>query len=303
MRFAILLVGTLALFGCNKPSDERDREYSTPPAATFDSSAENVEPSAARMAAPGITPTAAPGVAFNYRYAFRLPGARIAAVQEQHAQACEKLGINRCRITGMRYRLLNEHDVSAMLAFKLDPAIARQFGKQGIEAVNKAEGMLVDSEISGVDAASGIAAAERSVKDLKASLAVVEAQLAKSGLDESARMQLLDQASRLRQSISATQSSSEEQKESLANTPMTYQYGSGGIVPGFDVQSPLKSALEQAGGNLLAGVSVLIVLVASLLPWVLLILLGIFLVRRSGPLLKRVLGLKGSKSEAAIPEE
>ena len=59
---------------------------------------------------PGIAPSAAPGVAFNYRYAFRLPGERISAVQEQHAAACEKLGLDRCRITGMRYRLVNDDD-------------------------------------------------------------------------------------------------------------------------------------------------------------------------------------------------
>ena len=46
-------------------------------------------------------PTAAPGVAFNYRYAFRLAAPRIAEVQEQHAQMCERLTVARCRITGM----------------------------------------------------------------------------------------------------------------------------------------------------------------------------------------------------------
>src|SRR5881628_1327936 len=55
-----------------------------------------------RAAAPaGIAPTAAPGVAFNYKYAFRLPAERITAVQEEHAEACEKLGVARCRITGL----------------------------------------------------------------------------------------------------------------------------------------------------------------------------------------------------------
>ena len=68
------------------------------------------------------SPTAAPGVAFNYRYAFRLPAERVAEVQEQHAQACEQLGVARCRITGMLYRLVNDDDIEAMLAFKLDPA-------------------------------------------------------------------------------------------------------------------------------------------------------------------------------------
>ena len=80
---------------------------------------------ASRAGGPNVGPTAAPGVAFNYRYAFRLAAPRIAAVQEQHAQLCERLTVARCRITGMRYRVVNERDIEAMLAFKLDPAVAR----------------------------------------------------------------------------------------------------------------------------------------------------------------------------------
>src|SRR5690349_6703198 len=91
--------------------------------------------------APGVDVTSAPGVAFDYRYAFRLPGNRIGAVQEAHAQACEKLGIDKCRITAMRYRLVDQKDVEAMLALRLDPKIARQFGKDATGTVEKADGM------------------------------------------------------------------------------------------------------------------------------------------------------------------
>src|SRR5438309_12132237 len=94
----------------------------------------------------GIAPTAAPGVAFNYKYAFRLPAERISSVQEEHAQACEKLGIARCRITGMYYHLSGDRNVEARLDFKLDPAIARGFGKEGIAAVAHADGLLGPSE-------------------------------------------------------------------------------------------------------------------------------------------------------------
>ena len=89
---------------------------------------------AEQAAGPNISVTAAPGVAFNYRYAYRLPNARISAAQETHATMCEKLGITRCRITGMRYSLVNERDVSASLEVKLDPAIARNFGKDATKS-------------------------------------------------------------------------------------------------------------------------------------------------------------------------
>ena len=84
-----------------------------------------------RGAGPDISPTAAPGVAFNYRYAFRLPSERIEEVQERHAAGCEALGPNRCRITGMLYRVVGDGDIEATLSFQLDPAIARRFGRAG----------------------------------------------------------------------------------------------------------------------------------------------------------------------------
>ena len=56
----------------------------------------------------------------------------------------------------MRYRVVNDRDIEAMLAFKLDPAVARHFGRAGVEAVTRAEGMLTESEISGTDAGTDI---------------------------------------------------------------------------------------------------------------------------------------------------
>jgi hypothetical protein len=184
MRRFVPLTALLLATACGGPRDES--RTSREDLKTYDVS-KNMSASATMEAAnapppPAIGPSAAPGVAFNYRYAFRLPGERIAAVQEQHAAACEKLGLDRCRITGMRYRLVSDDDVEAMLAFKLDPAIARQFGKTGIEAVTRADGMLVDSEISGEDAGADIAYANRNEAQLNEDLARIEAQLAGKGL-------------------------------------------------------------------------------------------------------------------------
>jgi hypothetical protein len=238
---------------------------------------------------PAIGPTAAPGVAFNYRYAFRLPGERISAVQEQHAAACEKLGLDRCRITGMRYRLLGEDDVEAMLAFKLDPAIARQFGKNGIEAVTRSEGMLVDSEISGEDAGADIERATRNVNQLDEDLNRIEAQLARKGLGPAERGELQMQAERIRESIRATRANREDRRESLAKTPMVFQYGSGNVAPGFDNRSPLKAALERAGENFVAGFATLLVIFVTLLPWAIVLLFLYWLFRRFGGPLRRFL--------------
>ncbi|HKH27181.1 MAG TPA: hypothetical protein VKA61_02475, partial [Sphingomicrobium sp.] len=80
MRLAHLAAAAAFVFvaGCSRqeasdysgPSEEMSR-----PKAQY-------EPSADRAAAPGVDVTAAPGVAFNYSYAFRLPSAQISLVQE-----------------------------------------------------------------------------------------------------------------------------------------------------------------------------------------------------------------------------
>jgi hypothetical protein len=242
-----------------------------------------------------VSVSAAPGVAFNYRYAFRLPGERIAAVQEQHAAACEKLGLDRCRIVGMRYRLVDQDDVEAMLAFKLDPAIARSFGKSGIDLVTRSEGMLVDSEISGEDAGAEIQAASRSEAEYSEELERVEQQLARAGLKSAERAELQAQADRLRQSIRAVRANRADRQESLAKTPVVFNYGSGDLVPGFDDRSPLQTALERAGENFIGGLATLLVVGLTLLPYGLLALLLFWLYRRFG----RRVGVRFSTRSAA----
>src|SRR5689334_5191709 len=84
---------------------------------------------------PNISPTAAPGVAFNYNYSFALAFQRVAELQERHAAMCEELTVARCRITGMSYQVLGPDDVRARLELELDPAVARSFGRRATEAV------------------------------------------------------------------------------------------------------------------------------------------------------------------------
>ena len=292
MRRALPLIALLLATACGGGGERRESSESL---STFDV-AEEAAPVHMDAAGPAVVPTAAPGVAFNYRYAFRLPGERIASVQEQHAQACERLGLARCRITGMRYRLVNDEDVEGMLAFKLDPTIARQFGKTGIDAVAKAEGMLIDSEISGVDAGAAIQQANRTGAQLADDLSRIEEQLGRSGLSGEERARLQSEAQQLRQSIRANAAAREERQESLATTPVVFQYGSGELVPGFDDGSPIGNAIEQAGENFLGGIALMLVFLVTLLPWALLLLLVWWIVQKLRPRL-------AARGPAAVPAE
>jgi hypothetical protein len=245
-------------------------------------------------AGPRIEPTAAPGVAFNYLYAFQLPAERIAEVQEQHANACERLGIHRCRITGMHYRVLNDRDIEATLALKLEPGLARRFGRAGIEAIARADGILIESQISGVDADASIRSASRDIAQLRDDLARVEARLGQR-LSAEERSRREDEAQQLRRSIRGAEAGREEQQDSLASTPLVFRYGSGAIAAAPS-RPTVAAATERAFGNFAEGMTILLILLVTLLPWALLALLAWWIVRR----LRRRFDWRWSSGEPAL---
>jgi hypothetical protein len=291
----ISLVSTLALAGCDKPAPAENAVEMQTQFAAEDSAG---EASSRAPSPPGIAPTAAPGVAFNYRYDFRMDAAKIGETQEKHAQACEKLGIDRCRITGMSYQLINDRDIAGMLAFKLEPSLARQFGKDGIGLVKAAEGMLVRSEINGVDAGSAISAAGRAQGRLRDERTRLEARLKQPKLTEAERAEANSRLEEIARQIESTNVTREENQESLANTPMVFNYGSGEIVPGFDAGSPLRDAFRTAGQTFVGAISVFIVILGALLPLFLLGVLVLGLWRLLRPVARR---WQPAKTEPATP--
>jgi hypothetical protein len=281
-KFLPLLPLLLAGTACSKspdlprtaPDQMRTFNVEEPPPAGIAPAPPPTQSIVPPTAAPSVAPAAAPGVAFNYRYAFRLPADRIARVQEEHASACEKLGVERCRITGMLYRLVDERNIEGRLALKLEPTLARAFGKQGIEAVTRAAGILAESEISGEDVGSRIAAATRSEGDLKAELAKLEQQLARPGVKPDERGELQARAGQLRDSLRALKAGRDDDREALASTPVVFQYAPGGHPPQIPAGSPIRAALAAAWGNVIGGAAVIVMILTTLLPWALVALLG-----------------------------
>ena len=295
MRQFILLTALL-LAGCTQPRERQSEDlktFDTAEPAMRDNGPQPLSPPAPvtinreasastdQDGGPNISVSAAPGVAFNYRYAFRLPNARIASAQEAHALMCERLGITRCRITGMRYSLVNERDVTASLELKLDPAIARSFGKNATRVVIDSEGMLVDQQINGIDAGASIERANRGRAELQDELDLVNRELARPGLSSVVRDRLLSEAQSIRLRIAALGEQKKADEESLATTPMAFYYGSGDAIPGFDEATPLGDAVQQAGYILLSTLGFLIVAFAAVLPWLLLASLAFWAYRRN----------------------
>ena len=258
-----LLAGAmaLALAGCSEKAAEDAATPDTPTAEAV------TEASADAAAAPRIGIEAAPGVAFDYSYVFRLADDRISKVQEEHAAACETLGIQRCRIVDVRYQLTGEKLVEAQTQFKLDPGIARKFGATAIASVEKAEGVLADASVAGEDVGTEILASQQRGAGSEAEIARLEQRLKSGGLDKRERAELLAQISQLRGEIGNERQSRRAGEARIAWTNVAFNYVSNGGLPGIGHENPFANAGETLMRSGSTALTFVLTLGAALLPW------------------------------------
>ncbi|MBA3511167.1 DUF4349 domain-containing protein [Sphingomonas sp.] len=262
-KIGLCLAASLAFVSCSGPGGEE---------ATHED-----------LASPQVSPTAAPGVAFRFSYDYSLDDGMISKVQEAHAAACEKLGVARCRITGLRYQIDDEDRVSGMLQVKLDPRIARQFGKQATATVEQNDGKLVTAEFNGEDVGSQISTTQERQADLRARITEIERRLASLNAGDREATQLQAQLEQLRRELSEGRAQIAGGQQRLANTPMTFNYFGEGGIAGFD-ENPIEQSWRLMVESFVVMVSVLLKVIGALLPWAILLAL-LMLLWRSRPML------------------
>jgi hypothetical protein len=191
----------------------------------------------------GVAPADAASGAFDYRYAYRLPGARINAVQESHAKGCDQLGPARCRITAVRYKVDEQSNVVATLTLRIDPTLARAFGKQASATVTSSGGALISADIAGADSIAAAGRGEAVMAKLRDALDNAEAQ----GRAKPGDATITARADRLRTAIATIGELDQGAGSALATTPMILTYASGGSIPG--VGASADASFETAGAR------------------------------------------------------
>ncbi|MFS0737650.1 hypothetical protein ABC347_11420 [Sphingomonas sp. 1P06PA] len=227
-------------------------------------SAEHQSEDAVQSGGPNVAVTAAPGVAFNYAYRFAIEARRIAAMQEMHAAACEALGIQRCRITALRFSQPDDHNVSGELTLALAPSLARRFGRNAVAVVERGGGRMVSTEIGGTDTAPETQAAERTASSVRAELAAAERLLASSRGSDSERGARVAQVERLRADLREISAANGTRQASLATTPVTLTYFAGDATG----LAQISDALRRGGSNILTATAQILYILISLGPWI-----------------------------------
>lgn len=247
MRVVAAVLGLLALAGC-----DAGRAPSKP---------------ADTMSGEAVAALTAAGGAFDYRYAYKLPGNHVKAVAESHAAGCDRLGPAKCRILAMRYRVDDANRISATLTFRIDPAVARNFGEAATKVVVGQGGALVENEIAGADATS----AARS----NALVARLREQLANAQSSSDPAQQA--RAQRLTTALEVIGETEAGDGQTLATAPVLITYTSGTPAPGLNGSA--DATFRDAGNRLLTSTAGLAQMLAGVGPWLLLMVLVVVVLR------------------------
>lgn len=210
--------------------------------------------------------------AFDYRYAYRLPGERLKAVLQSNADACDRLGPTRCQIEGMRYNVDNGNRTRAVLELKIDPTIARGFGEAITKSVTGADGVLVNTALTGTASttqARSIAVIDRLRDRLKNAQAI-----ASSSSPDAASAKA--QADRIQSALDTIAESEAKQGATLATAPMLLTYESSTALTGLGTAD---ANFRNAGQTLENSLARLLIVLGSVGPWLLALLLIIVVLR------------------------
>jgi hypothetical protein len=239
-------------------------------AATLAGCSEKPADNAAPDGVGGIDASSAPTVAFTYSYSLLVPAGQLAAIQEQDAAACEKLGAAQCRVIGMRYSNDGHGDISGSLDIALARDLARGFGRDRVAAAIARGGRLENTEIDGTDQAPAIAAAQATGDNAAHQRAALQQRLEQPGLGDRERTELTRQITALDQDLAKARQDDSAARADIATTPMHFAYEGGTGLALSD--STFAQALQstQASGRTM--VWAVLVIGGIALPWALLAL-------------------------------
>jgi hypothetical protein len=256
---------------CGQPEESASQGSGQQDSAVSESGAGNQPPD--------INEDVTTGVALDFKYLFSLPESRIGSMQQEHAALCAKLGITRCRVTDLKFNKARDGAIEAMMAFAVERSLALGFAADATALVERAEGKLATSEVTGGDVGSGIVTDDDNAAAIERELSKLKVELKVPGLRSEVTERIIDRQQELRDELETIKAGRNEKVQSLATTPVTFTYESGDTVLGMDRSAPFRRGLSAGETSFSVMLGFIALLFGAAAPWALLGL-GLFWVIR-----------------------
>jgi hypothetical protein len=242
-------------------------------------------------------PIAQSFLAYRYDYAFSLPVKSVASTAKSHAQICMDAGPRLCQVLGSNTHAQSEDYVSASLRLRAEPKWLEQFTGNMIASVESAKGEMTNSGTSVEDLT-------RSILDTDARLRAQTTLRGRlEGLLETRNAELKDllalerELARVQAQIESATTTLKVLRKRVSMSAVTINYQTKQVAISSATIGPIGRSFKNFFGTIAYGIASVIDFIAAILPWLILIIPSIWLLRRFWRRRKSVKPVQISKSD------
>lgn len=262
----VMMAGVAALLvaSCGQPGGSASSEEGVAAEA-----AANVEIVPAREAAapgPAAVEVTVPRIAYVYRYGLEAPADRIPGLMARHEQACAAAGAAVCQVIGSNRTRIGEDDLSAQLELRATPAFIGRMREGFVADAREAGGRVASSTTESEDLTRSLIDAEARLRAQTTLRDRLQGLLATRSGSLEDLLKVETELARVQGEIDADAALLSELRTRVATSRLSIDYTSAGQLAPDSAFRPVVDAVQGAFGAMMTTLSVLITLLAVLLP-------------------------------------
>lgn len=274
---------SVSLAACNQQKAESSAGYAdaAPQSMMLEVAPAQAAPADSGAPANTAIAVAVPQLAYSYEYSFVLPAARLEAMVAAHQKACDAAGPATCQMISARGS--NDKDsasLSRTLELRVTPAWLKTWQSRLDADIKKANGRISRHSVESEDLSLQIVDTEARLKN-KEALRDRLAEIVRSRPGKIADLvEAETQLAQVQGDIDAARSSLNVMKKRVATVHLTLTYESEAVAASQGTFAPLGEAMNSIVRNMVWALASLIHLIAYAVPFVLLGIGAVWLLRR-----------------------
>ncbi|WBQ09935.1 DUF4349 domain-containing protein [Hyphomonadaceae bacterium ML37] len=219
-------------------------------------------------------------LAYRYDYSVRLPGEGLAGLHGAHVATCEAAGLGQCQVVHASTQNAGTENARANLRLRAAPAWIARF-REGLAAELEGAGGTVISEQTGVeDLTTQIVDGEARLRARIALRDRLQAMLEQREARLEELIQVERELARVQSDIEARESVIAALRLRVSMSELSVAYHPQLTPASASNFEPVSEAIESMSRTFAESVAALISFLAALLPWLVLIIPGAWLIRR-----------------------
>ena len=220
-------------------------------------------------------------IAYSYSMSLELPAARVIAARDAHLQACLAAGPARCQLLGSSSHAAGEDRVSAQLQLRGEPQWLQGFRAAVVADAAKLDGRVVGNSIGSEDLTRQVIDTEARLRAQTKLRERLTELLTRHQGKLADLLEVERELARVQGEIDARSSELNVMRKRIAMSDLTIGYESRGLFVDDRTADPTLQALRGFLATVSLSFAAAIRFVAVALPWLLIVLPALWLLRRA----------------------